>query len=128
MADERPRNWDWVKATHECSALIMFGELKALAQRDVQARNQQLNQERFTVTEINGIQFAVGRAHSMGSRIYFRVTDDLKQVEVTRHEGAVIGRYTVGLDENGTCRFRQEAEQLDPWQVLKAMLEPLLFG
>jgi len=36
--------------------------------------------------------------------------------------------YTVGLDAAGHCTLRRDGDDWAPWQVLKAALEPLLFG
>jgi hypothetical protein len=32
------------------------------------------------------------------------------------------------LDNNGQCKFVLDGEELDPWQLLKRVLEPLFFG
>ena len=35
LNDPRPQNWDWVKATHECSVEVMFGRLQEMATQNV---------------------------------------------------------------------------------------------
>ena len=77
--------------------------------------------------EVSGIEFSVGKDSGMTNRVTFRVQDDLAHISVAtgREEGIV---YSVGLDDGGICRLRRDADYLDPWQVLKAALEPLLFG
>jgi hypothetical protein len=127
MTDERPHDWEWVKAIGTCQATVVFGELKSLVKRDVSTRNQQLGREQFSFVEVDGIQFAVGRSGHIESRIFFAVTENLKEITICRLNSDEIGRYTVRLDENGQCRLFSGESKLDHWQVLQAALEPLLF-
>lgn len=132
MVDDRPPDWDWVKATQNCRALVMFGTLKALAQRDIQTRNADSGREAFTVTEIDGIHFSVNGPVGdpiLPRKVFFQVTgDNLSEVTVRdarNPDNPTI--YTVGLDDQGVCKFRRDGQQLDAWQVLKASLETLFF-
>ncbi len=127
MVEDRPSDWDWVKATYECTASVMFGRLMAMAAQNVQQRNKQLGRDAFKLIEINGIQFAVSKEGSaLADRFFFKITDGLDSISVRTPKGETL--YTVGLTDNGACKLRRDGTELDPWQVLKAALEPLLFG
>jgi hypothetical protein len=128
MAEEsRPSDWDWVSAKHKCMAVEMFGRLRALAQRDVETRNKQLEGVAvFKLVEITGIEFLVSKGASRAADVHFKVLDDLTRISVRALRGEE-AMYTVGLDDTGVCRFRRGADQLDAWQVLKAALSPIFF-
>ncbi len=128
MVDERPPDWDWVKATHECSAEVMFGILQTLAKRDVAARNGKLAKEQFIVT-VDGAVFTVMKAGAgPAKRVRCALTGTAAdQLAVWDAERDTTTTYTVGLDARGVCKLRRDDDELDPWQVLKAALEPLLF-
>jgi hypothetical protein len=129
MSEEsRPSDWEWVKATEHCRAAAMFVRLQALAQRDVDQRNQQLSgTATFLLTQISETEFSIGKNGASDDCLFFRVLGDLKCISVSGVNGRNEVRYTVGLDSNGVCKFRRGDEVLDPWQVLKAALEPLFF-
>jgi hypothetical protein len=126
--DKRPPDWEWVKAIYQCSALVMFGELKALARRDLRTRNEQLGREAFKFADVSGVEFMIVEANSPRALASFRVTDDLARISVVGGRTNEQTVYTVGLDDNGICRFQIGNMRLDAWQVLKAALEPILFG
>ena len=129
MSDSRPADWDWVKHTHECNALVMFGVLQVLSNQNVTRRNEQLGKERFEFEQINGGHFAVGLRGDFHSRVFVRVTgDDLRRIAIGTHRNPDKAVYALALDADGACRFKLGEELLAPWQVLKAALEPLLFG
>jgi len=77
MNEDRPRNWDWVSATHGCSALVMLSELKALARTNVKTRNEQLGEDRFLLMELDSVTFSVARAGEVTAQVWFKVTNDL---------------------------------------------------
>ena len=124
----RPSNWNWVKATHECTASVMFGTLHALARHNVETRNEQLGgRHKFAASEDAGTEFCVGKNgipdQSMG--ICFALLD-WKMIRVT-YQGLET-TYTVRLDSEGSCKLWCEDQSFEPWQVLKKALEPLLFS
>ena len=122
----RPPDWDWVKTAGECTAAIMFGSLKTLAQRDVQTRNNQLGKERFIVGDHEGISFWVDQARrEMNTHVWFTLLIELNGIRVGSRGTETI--YTVRLDDTGHCKLWSEDQSFDPWQVLKRALEPLLF-
>lgn len=131
MAAERPPDWDWVTAIGTCKATVMFGALKTLAKQNVQVRNAQLGEERFGFQEPDGITFLVTRPGQRTSQVAFQVVgEELSAIAVSVGQGLQrpTTTYTVGLDGQGVCKLRHGETDWDPWQVLKAALEPLLFG
>ena len=60
-----------------------------------------------------------------GTHIWFSLLTESKIEVKIRGEVAI---YTVKLDDMGCCKLWSEDQSLDPWQVLKLALEPLLFG
>jgi hypothetical protein len=128
MTDEsRPPNWNWVKATHECNAQAMFGELRGVARANIQERNKQLGREAFKLIEINGIDFLIRKDDSIGDTVGFRVLDDLARISIVSDRTKEQAIYTVGLDPNGACKFKRNGGDFDAWQVLKVALSPLFF-
>jgi|SoiMethySBSTD1v2_1073268.scaffolds.fasta_scaffold655319_2 hypothetical protein len=128
MNEDRPRNWDWVSATHGCSALVMLSELKALARTNVKTRNEQLGEDRFLLMELDSVTFSVARAGEVTAQVWFKVTNDFTSVVISGFNGRDEITYGVGLDDEGRCRFKRAGERLDPWRVLKTHLEALLFS
>src|SRR5579872_3138188 len=114
MPDERPPDWDWVKAIGTCKATVMFGTLKTLAKQNVDTRNAQLETARFLFMEPDGITFTVNRpipADRYANQIIFKVTDDLSRISVGWARGyrqPTEEFYEVGLDDAGTCKLRRE--------------------
>ena len=135
MAEERSPDWDWVKAVEACSAPVMSGTLKTLARQNVDARNAQLRlpKPKFRFHDEDDLTFTVNKPTAgdlFANQVVFKVTDDLSSIAVTFGRGLPQASvsYKVGLDDNGTCKLRLNGVDRDPWQVLKAALEPLLFG
>ena len=124
MHENRPPNWDWVKATGECTATNMFSKLHELARRDIQKRNEQLGKEQFIVSD-NESGFWVDRSGvGLGTHIWFNLHTE-SEIRVKARDEEVI--YAVNLDDMGCCKLWSAGQSLDPWQVLKLALEPLLF-
>ena len=125
---DRPQDWDWVSAVDTCKATVMFGELKAMAQRNVDTRNKQLGRDQFRLIEINGIEFAVNKSAGSADAVFFRVSDDLQRVLMCRgRNDAPEATYTVGLNDMGRCTFRRDPDEMSAWRVLKSALEQLFF-
>ena len=72
MNENRPPDWDWVKATGECTAASMFSTLRDLACRDIQERNEQLKRNKFTVGDVDTGGFWAGPGDwDPGKSIFF---------------------------------------------------------
>ena len=128
MHENRSPDWNWVKATDECTVASMFSQLHELARRDIRARNEQLKREKFTVSDDGGGCFWVDHgAGEHGTHIWFSLLTDTEPegILVKGQDAEVI--YTVKLDDMGCCKLWSDGQSFDPWQVLKLALEPLLF-
>jgi hypothetical protein len=122
-----PPDHDWVTARHQCSALMMFGTLKALMRINVDTRNAQLGQERYRFDDSNTRCSVMHMGGGLNAMVHFEVERDTTiSVYVGRKEQHE-AEYTVALDDLGRCKLRRGGTQYDPWQVLKAHLDPLLF-
>ena len=132
MNKNRPlEDFDWVKATNECTAASMFSKLHELARRDIKTRNTQLENERETEPFIvneggDGGEFWVDRTNfeQWKKHIWFKLNTE-SEIEVKARDEEVF--YTVKLDDMGCCKLWSDGQSFDPWQVLKLALEPLLF-
>lgn len=131
MTEPRAHDWDWVDGRAKCSPLVMFGTIKTLAQQNVTKRNQQKGKEMYQLFEHDGITFAVNRTDGIGGgaedRVQFKVSDDLKTIEVSVGRQGRPTVYSVGLDVNGGCALRSGSAEFQPWQLLRTHLEALLF-
>jgi hypothetical protein len=132
MEDRRPPDFDWVTARHDCSIAAVFAALLHYAERDIKtftalrpgARSPRFEKEDGD-TAFSVIRVASPFGGSM-SRATFVRYDDHIEVEST---GFPLRRLTMTLDDSGDCRVQVNGEgpQLDKWQVLRLILEPILF-
>ena len=82
--------------------------------------------KKFAVSDVTGGFFWADREDGEhGTHIWFSLLTESKIEVKVRGEVAI---YTVKLDDMGCCKLWSEDQSLDPWQVLKLALEPLLFG
>ena len=126
MHENRPPDWDWVKATGECTAISMFSKIHDLACRNIQERNKQLKRDKFAVSDVAECFFWADRGDGEhGTHIWFSLLSESRIEVKVRGEVAI---YTVKLDDMGCCKLWSENQSLDPWQVLDLALEPLLLG
>ena len=126
MHENRLPDWNWVKATGECTAASMYSKLHDLARRDIRARNEQLKKEKFAVGDDAVDFFWVDSGSGKhGTHIWFKLRTEESEIEVKARDEEVI--YTVKLDDMGCCKLWSDGQSFDPWQVLKLALEPLLF-
>jgi hypothetical protein len=128
MPQERPDNWNWVKAIGECTAQVMIGRLREQAQTAIDTRMRQPDcRTPFELTP-DGIGFSVRRKGDFPGSVFFGVTDDMRMITVCGLNRRNEIQYSIALDDNGDCKLRTaNGELLDPWQPLKAALEALLF-
>ena len=132
MSDAPPPDFDWVTRRAKCSADFMFGVLRRLAQENILRRNAvpEPNQvpERFRFEEPEGgCHFAVYEPTTAGARkaVDFRLEGGVIHVQPSEGDSFEV---TLTLDNNGRCKFKVGADELDCWQVLQRGLEPLFFG
>jgi len=133
MSDEkRPPNFDWVTERHNCSLVTMFGVLKLLARRDVAKLAELAGTLKAHVEEPSGFDefFSVvlpGNAFRDRQAVRFQLARDRIIIEDVSGQSYNI---TLTLDDDGRCKLKVNAGEfaLDPWQVMRLALEPLLFG
>lgn len=129
MKGTQPPDWDWVTARHDCSAVRMFQLLRVSVAKNVEVRNAQLKAIDFELKEYSAVHFAAYclRTSAEPNAVDFCLKDETITVRHGyRSQECVL---TVTLDDRGECLFRVDNQELlEPWQVLKRALEPLLFG
>jgi hypothetical protein len=127
MTDSPAPDFDWVTARNACSAANVFERLKAMAMANVDTRNLQ-RPDTASFKELDGtftVSNSRGGSHNAAD---FSLSGHL--ITIQRHEEhrhAHTFEVTVALSEDGACKCRVDGEELDPWNVLKKVLEPLLF-
>lgn len=133
--DAKLDDFDWVTERLGCSGFGMYERLFAMAKKAVVSRNGAAVdgrlQERFHCHEV-----------SSDGRRGFSVWDGWTRGRNSGHavevwlEGDYLTFMGVGgndiearaiLDENGDCRFVVDEKPLEPWQMMRFLLEPLLF-
>lgn len=130
--EKRAANFDWVSERHACSLESMFGLLKHLAERDT-AKHAELTQgaRPARVTQPQGYDtfFAVvrgGNALMDRSGATFTLNPDHIRIEVQGGNTYIV---KLTLNDDGYCKLKigDTGEPLDPWQVMRLTLEPILF-
>lgn len=123
MREPLPPDFDWVTARHECSADKMFHQLRLLALSNVETRNAQApDSVGFTATHDGS--FSVWNKRGSERKA---VDFTLMRQTMTVSNGDPFS-VTVTLNNQGVCKCRVGDEELDPWQLLKKALEPVLFS
>ncbi|MBI2187324.1 MAG: hypothetical protein HYU37_09445 [Acidobacteria bacterium] len=99
-----------------------------MATQNVTTRNKQVDDpERFRI-DTDGGRFRVAKSGAgLSKTVLVELAGDAVDHIVVRDINKNQTSYTVGLNTLGECMLRRNGEELQPWQVLKAALEPLLF-
>lgn len=128
MAD---KEFDWVSARSECSALHVFNTLRLGVEEDAKAFNKTsavVAKMRSPVeVRSNTLKdyFVVYLAGNSTVKVEFNCERDWIKVTKGEEEHSV----TLTLNNQGACRLRIDGgEELEQWQVRRAMLEELFFG
>jgi hypothetical protein len=131
---KKPANFNWVNERATCSLRQMFEKLKLEIAGDVEARNAHLSER--------PIRRAVNIADH-GSRIKVFLDDQFQEmanngvlfvlkpdgIEVRDNEtNAERFKVTIGLNDDGDCKFVIDGKEYDSWQVRRKALEGLLFN
>jgi hypothetical protein len=130
---EKPKDFDWVDARKKCSAQMVFESLLAAARRSVESMSKSVdgkpsNDYRFVAH--NGSSFVVvyeGDYREAGARFH---TNHRGQIIAEAHGYALpVNPIVAGLtlNDEGECRLMVEGVELQEWQFLKRVLEPLFF-
>lgn len=130
MTDEHPPDWDWVTERNKCSVVSMFHTLKTLAKRDVETRLK-LRPAQSAGFDF-GLQFEDGNSSfsvvkvGFGIDLLVRFTYDANRIHVETNQGQTLDA-SLTLTNEGRCKLRVEKQELEPWQFLRLVLEPLFF-
>jgi hypothetical protein len=135
MKTPKPSDFDWVTARHKCSAAVFFESLLQLAKANVDTVNAAKEKssgrsDAYLQATVPGV-FAVARGVPGAGPpkvVRFRLERD-DAIAVEPHGVPMEGfQGTLTLNNEGECRLKVGAEELDLWQVLRRALEPLFFG
>jgi hypothetical protein len=124
-APPKPRDFDWVTVRHGCTAEPMFVYLKRLAKRDVDKFNELAGAGLVTFSDNGDTSlFAVSR-HRFGEKltVVFHELGQSIMVRTPQRETEL----TLTLTDDADCKLVWDGTPLDPWQVLRRALEPVLF-
>jgi hypothetical protein len=119
----------WVNARASCSIGLLFEQLKAQVEKDIDAR-QALSKGppyyysfRFKVE--NNTIIALIEGHRLHESITFRLSGDA--IEVMGKDGKLLLSGKATLNNDGDCRLRVNGDELELWQFRKKALEDLFF-
>lgn len=128
MKSDRPSDWDWVTARHDCTTVNFFERLYLGAKLNVETRNKQRGGS--APVEIAAPQpgsFSIIRALSFGGHVMVRF--NLRDERIMVQGSGIVLNFegTLTLNNDGECRLLVGGDVLDEWQVLRKALETLLF-
>ncbi len=123
-------NFNWVKATEECSVACEFALLQSHVQASASERNKELEGQNVHLEfkVVSEKEFRVLR-HGTGVQkgVYF-VVEDKETIAVQDRCGDTMFRVTLSLNSQGKCRYQinSEGEHLR-WEVARKALMNLFF-
>ena len=126
-------DFDWVTARAKCSATDMYEVLRSAAKANIATRNKILDEsgdkDRFQFKERQPRGFTVWDTWETRIRRAVDVDLDGQTIKLARQVGEAITTVTASLtlNDRGQCKFKIGSEELDQWQVLKRVLEPIFF-
>jgi hypothetical protein len=133
MKSEKPDDFDWVTERKACSVAGVFERLLQAARKNVEMRAENVdgrirNPAEFTPT---GDGFAVCRqtvTGRMGVRCFVSDRDGIVAEAFGGQDVRTVAKAGVTLNDQGECRLLVDGEgELQPWQFLKRILEPVMF-
>lgn len=128
MEKELPSDFDWVTARRNCSGAKVMELLSLEAKKNVESIKT-INQGRVRepvqyVGFDGGFSIVTDSFRSTGLR--FSLMDD--NIYVHDSAGQLKLTASLTLNDQGKCRLLVEGQELDRWQLLKRVLEPLFFS
>jgi len=121
--------FDWVNACANCSIGLLFEQLNAQVEKDIDAR-QALSKGppysygfRFRLE--NNTIIALIEGHRLHESVTFRLSGNA--IEVMGRDSQLLFSGTAVLNNDGECRLRVNGEELELWQFRKKALEDLFF-
>lgn len=121
--------FDWVNARAKCSLGLLFEQLKAQVEKDIDAR-QGLSKGPpyyygFKFISENDMIIALIEGHRLHKAVTFRLSHNT--IEVMGGDGKLLFSGTPTLNNDGDCRLRVNGDELELWQFRKKALEDLFF-
>ena len=130
--NRKPADFAWVKVRHACSIQQMFEELKFAIKQDAEAVSEMLKNDapprRFKILERSKFikVYEENPYAEETPAIMFTLSGKIIQVA----DGATntgIFDVTIGLNDDGDCKFMLNGKERDSWQIRRQALEPLFF-
>lgn len=125
-SQRKPADFDWVTVRHGCTPASIFVLLRTLAKRDVQRFNELSGGSLVTVGDTHDPSiFSVVRNH-FGAKygvVFHELSDGILVRPLTGTETTL----ALALNDEADCKLVWDGVPLDPWQVLRRALEPVLF-
>ena len=123
-------DFDWVKARQDCSTGIEFGCLHRLVEKNTEARQKGLAEQKIQTRlkfEANDHEFTVHRT-SNGKSQYVSFALMKGCVTVKKSSPAENFELTLTLTDEGNCRFKIDGEgEYLRWQVARKALDEIFF-
>ena len=129
MADQitrqaKPADFDWVTTRHKCSLVQMFEAMKVMAERNVATRNALIAGGGRTVCSFSTQSTDVFVVTGFGRGVSFCLCPD--SIDVQSDQDTVT-HLTLTLTDSADCKLKLGDDNLEPWQVMRRFLEPVLF-
>lgn len=119
-------DFDWVTARSNCSLGIMFEDLKAGIQSDINKKNELDHENRYKLSINQNSASAIDEVYPglVRKRISFQLTES--SIDISDGQ-ALILKATPTLCDDGVCRLKLKDREMETWQVRKLALESFLF-
>jgi len=121
--------FNWVPERAKCSIGLLFEQLKAQVEKDIDAR-QALSKGPpyyygFKFKTENDTIIALIEGNRLHESVTFRLSSNA--IEVMGRDGKLLFSGTATLNNDGDCRLRVDGDELELWQFRKKALEDLFF-
>ena len=123
-------NFNWVKATEECSVACEFALLQSDVQASASERNKNLEGQNahLEFTAVSEKEFCVLRHETGVQKGVCFVVEDKKTIAVQDHCRDTMFRVTLSLSSQGQCRYQINSEgEYFRWEVARKALMNLFF-
>lgn len=127
--NETPKDFDWVKARSECSAVVIFKKLGDDVKKNVDDMNALDNSDKprfsFIVGEGLSQPFSV---HSGEAYIRFVLDQEAGRIKIESNWRVFVITATPTLTGNGNCKLRVNESELERWQFVRMVLQDFFFN
>jgi len=125
---ESPQNLDWISVRSSCTLAEVFSALRFGIEGDVNAINKTYRlegAEAFALKTIEPNGFVVYKTKNSGRSVRFFLEENGIEIydDITNQKHSA----GITLTNEGRCKLRIEAEELEQWQVRRIALESMFF-